>query len=268
MSDTPIDLSAYRDNDGPVDFTRHIFFTTLRLETADKIGTGFLYQPDSASSHRIYLITNKHVVEDGESVTLHMLSAFGDSPLYGEPIEFSAHRDRHEWIHHSSPDVDVAALPFEPVLAELAGVGKAPYFTTVGDWHPGNEDIGDYLWTEEVTFVGYPNGLYDDISLTPIVRRGISATPFQRNWRGSPAFLIDAYVIPGSSGSPVFVIHNGIFQNGPAVSPGTRLAFLGILGKGIGEDGVGDINVYHNLGIVYNWTTINDVVSLAERGGH
>jgi hypothetical protein len=58
---------------------------------------------------------------------------------------------------------------------------------------------------EEVLFVGYPNGVWDQINLMPILRRGITATPLMLNFEGRAEFLIDAAVYPGSSGSPVFM---------------------------------------------------------------
>ncbi|TFD74495.1 hypothetical protein E3T48_13320 [Cryobacterium fucosi] len=57
-----------------------------------------------------------------------------------------------------------------------------------------------------VTFIGYPNGLYDSASLLPIVRQGYAATAMNVDYEGKPTFLIDASVFPGSSGSPVFLV--------------------------------------------------------------
>jgi hypothetical protein len=55
------------------------------------------------------------------------------------------------------------------------------------------------------SFIGYPNGIYDEHNLLPIVRRGITATPPAADYEGKRQVLIDASVFPGSSGSPVFV---------------------------------------------------------------
>jgi hypothetical protein len=55
------------------------------------------------------------------------------------------------------------------------------------------------------SFIGYPNGIYDEHNLLPIVRRGITATPPAADYEGKRQVLIDASVFPGSSGSPIFV---------------------------------------------------------------
>ena len=56
-----------------------------------------------------------------------------------------------------------------------------------------------------VSFIGYPNSLYDPASFLPILRSGTISTHPMVDYEGRPQFLIDAQVFPGSSGSPVFV---------------------------------------------------------------
>jgi hypothetical protein len=83
---------------------------------------------------------------------------------------------------------------------------------------------------EEVVFIGYPNGLFDEKNYLPILRTGTTATPIAIDYQGVPAFLIDASVFPGSSGSPVFIANRGTYftRNG-SVAVGTRVICLGIL---------------------------------------
>lgn len=64
----------------------------------------------------------------------------------------------------------------------------------------------DFEPNKPVTFIGYPNGLYEFTSLLPIVRQGYAATAMHIDHGGKPTFLIDAFVFPGSSGSPVFLV--------------------------------------------------------------
>jgi len=52
------------------------------------------------------------------------------------------------------------------------------------------------------------------------------------DYLGLPAFLIDAAVFPGSSGSPVFLLDRGMYQNrtgGTVV--GSRVMLLGVLAQ-------------------------------------
>lgn len=79
--------------------------------------------------------------------------------------------------------------------------------------HEPGEDSGLFIdAVEEVTFIGYPNGIRDPHNLTPIVRRGITATPLELDYGMKPAFLVDGAVFGGSSGSPVFLISNGLYR--------------------------------------------------------
>jgi hypothetical protein len=83
---------------------------------------------------------------------------------------------------------------------------------------------------EEVVFIGYPNGLFDTMNYLPILRTGTTATPIAVDYRGAPAFLIDASVFPGSSGSPVFIANRGTyFTRGGNITVGTRVICLGVL---------------------------------------
>jgi len=41
---------------------------------------------------------------------------------------------------------------------------------------------------EDIYMVGYPNGIWDKLNNTPIVRRGISATPLNQKFEGTNRF--------------------------------------------------------------------------------
>jgi hypothetical protein len=94
------------------------------------------------------------------------------------------------------------------------------------------EDI-DLSSVEEVIMIGYPDGLWDDINNKPIIRRGITATHPFRDYKGLKEFMVDMACFPGSSGSPVFILSEGVFGNKHgAVFEGFRLKLLGILRAG------------------------------------
>lgn len=67
---------------------------------------------------------------------------------------------------------------------------------------------------ESVEFIGYPEGLYDSVNCLPIARRGMMATLGYIDYEGKPEFLIDATVLTGSSGSPVFMAQPRNARNG------------------------------------------------------
>jgi len=93
--------------------------------------------------------------------------------------------------------------------------------------------VADLAALEEVTFIGYPSGLYDEHNVTPITRKGITATPPWNDFQGQPAFLIDAGVFPGSSGSLVFIFNQGAYATRGGLTLGSRLLFMGVLTEAI-----------------------------------
>jgi hypothetical protein len=80
---------------------------------------------------------------------------------------------------------------------------------------------------EEVLFVGYPSGVWDQVNLMPILRRGTTATPIALDFEGRAEFLIDAAVYPGSSGSPVFVFQPEALR--PNVGARRKFLFAGVV---------------------------------------
>ncbi len=110
---------------------------------------------------------------------------------------------------------------------------------------PTPEQLEESDAVEEVVFIGYPNSIYDEVNLVPVVRRGITATPPQLDYGGKPRVLIDAAVFPGSSGSPVFVWNPvGLASSRPG-RPflGTTVYFLGVLASGFLQEQNGRIEM-------------------------
>jgi hypothetical protein len=122
---------------------------------------------------------------------------------------------------------------------------------------PTPQQTADMNAIEDVTFLGYPSGLVDEQNATPIVRRGITATPFSNDFQGRPEFLIDAGVYPGSSGSPVFLYNEGAYTGPSGVIVGSRLLFLGMITSTL-QRREGTNNIYLGLGSVLKSGTIRN----------
>lgn len=218
-----------------------LMFCTVRITTVGPggtgLGTGFLFHkvdPTDPTQAQVWVVTNKHVVDGATDATLHFMAAQpgGGAPVLGQEIPVTL--PAASFVGHSDPQVDVAMAPVGGLLQQLIAAGSPAYFQMVGESECAtNTSLEDeFEPIEPVTFIGYPNGLYDSASLLPIVRRGHSATSLSIDYEGKPIFLVDASVFPGSSGSPVFIVvppSGGDKFGNIMVGGGARVVFLGVV---------------------------------------
>lgn len=258
---------------------KELLFTTIhiRCNTAagSTSGTAFIFnaaegdQPETTP----VLVTNRHVVEGAHGGAIRLLGRQGDTVELGNPIEAVYSDFTGMWIGHPDPAVDVSAAFLGPTLNTIVAQGRAPFFKIVSaGLCPTEEDIDGFDAVEVVTFIGYPNGLYDTVNHTPIVRRGITATPIALDWNGTPAFLIDASVFPGSSGSPVFLVQDGIVRRGNNLSIGgpSKVHLLGVVSAVMLQPDTGQLVVanepkvqfrqFIDLGVVFKARAVQETV--------
>ena len=216
-----------------------LYFTTIRIQTPSSIGTGAIIEHNWGDNLKAkFLVTNKHVVQDSESGKL----TFTASPLrrnlvtpgpdLGKRVVVSVVGDAwKDWTVHPSDEIDVAALPLDDIWHHLHTEKEYPWCGVIPtSIFPGADDFEHIDAIEDILFVGYPSGIYDEINNLPIVRRGLTATPLHLDYEGKPAFLMDASIFPGSSGSPVFLYNSGMWSDrGKVAVAGNRIYFLGIL---------------------------------------
>jgi len=216
--------------------SEQLFFTTVWIEASNPgsttVGTGFVYAAETDAGTVHVLVTNKHVVEEATSIRVRMIEQRDGQPLLGHGTEMAVEGfGESGWVGHPDPAVDVAVLPFGQILTAMQENGAPAFFRSLSHENMASETFVEELDAiEEVTFIGYPNGLFDTVNYLPIARRGSTATPVGVDYQGKPAFLIDASVFPGSSGSPVFLMNRGMYQkrDGGTVVGG-RFACLGIV---------------------------------------
>jgi hypothetical protein len=214
-----------------------LLFTTTRIETTRKdgsisVGTGSIVHYKVQNKGDIFsLVTNKHVIKDTTEGNLLFNLTDKKVPLLGERYGVHISDFQNAWFGHSQEDIDVAVMPFSPVVNQLLQNGNYIYFKTIStSLIPTEEQTGLIDAIEDIIFIGYPNNIYDRTNLLPIVRKGTTATPFLIDYEGKPAFLIDASIFPGSSGSPVFLCNTGSYsQKGGGMVIGNRIFFLGIV---------------------------------------
>jgi S1-C subfamily serine protease len=260
---------------------KELLFSTVRIvkknSQGTSVGTGFLLSsPVSAGNSRIFLVTNKHVVEDAESLHLGFIARNDpeNSPNLGQRIDVDITTPHLVWIGHPDPKVDVALIQVSGIISQLHG--RIYYRSVPSSQMPVDGDGVFIDAVEEVVFIGYPDGRQDPKHLTPIIRRGTTATPIELDFGGAPTFLIDGSVFGGSSGSPVFLMNNGFYRAGPLeVRPGNRLVLVGVVAATFIRQnlwpviaGTGPhvrIAQELNLGVVYNAEAIRQTIAEYER---
>jgi hypothetical protein len=172
---------------------------------------------------KVFLVTNKHVLhpdpqlrKDATFIRMFLNIREQDGSVRGSSFQFPLRDGGHRlWREHPDQNVDVLAVDV----------------TSLINAHPAIENRGadfsyfalpDVLKAEEITegedvlIIGYPLGLYHSRTHSPLVRQGIIATKIGQRIQVRipqpsgvsrrveiPGFLIDAAILPGSSGSPV-----------------------------------------------------------------
>jgi len=223
---------------------KQLIYSTVRLEMIfrDKdvgSGTAFMYVDERESTQIAYLVTNKHVVHnaaEGQMIFTAMKPGTGQDGVSPEPIlghgivhTVSGNFDRL-WHGHPNKQVDIAVLPFDELHQQLLETKGRPCIVGISSSRvPSQEDIENLDAVEDVLIVGYPKGVMDSVNLNAIARLGVTATPYEYDYEGEPAFLVDASVFDGSSGSPIFFTSHGSTTR-LIVGP-SRDFLLGVLAK-------------------------------------
>lgn len=233
-----------------------LMHTTVRLECTLRdgrvsTGTGFFFSfPLDGDKHIPLIVTNKHVI-DGSSVGTFVLTkkdGNGD-PVVGEYEKVELGNFESLWMKHPDPNVDLAIFPIAPLLQEAEQQGVSVYVLPLGDnLIPTQQMLDDLSGIEDITMIGYPNGIWDVRNNMPIARRGITATSPKHDYNGLPIFVIDCACFPGSSGSPVLIFNQGGYTDakGNMHLGGGRVILLGVLYAGpqhVAEGEIRTINV-------------------------
>lgn len=198
-------------------------------------GTGFLYLFRKDEKEAPLLVTNKHVVDGAVVIglTFHVTADNNETPLPGPGRLISFPANHIPIIRHPDPTVDLAAIAILPIYEHAKKEGWQPFIKCLDKNNlPSAKMSSEFNALEEVIMVGYPTGIVDVANNYPIVRRGITSTPYKANYQGQRQFLADIPVYGGSSGSPIFVLNEGSWSAPDGLIVGTRFALIGVLYAG------------------------------------
>lgn len=213
-----------------------LFFTTVRIDAVAESGTtcsgtGFLFAHKVNEQTFPFVVTNKHVVAGMSSGTLTFLVRDGEKPKLGHGFRLTLKGWETMWFGHPVADIDIAICPFAPLEAHIKQQNSLDLFYrfVATEMIPSQAQMENLDALESVTFIGYPNGVWDNVNFLPIARKGTTASPIDVDFANTPHFLIDASVFGGSSGSPVFLVNQGMYTERGGTVIGSRLYFLGVV---------------------------------------
>ncbi|WP_421942432.1 S1 family peptidase [Pedobacter sp.] len=185
-----------------------------RTDTLDISGTGFYFYYSTPKGYFPVIVSNKHLINGMNKQILQFKHADSiGNPLVGLSENVILQNPETKWMLHPDSDVDLAILPIGGLLNNFKSKNISIYFKGFDETLIPNDSTKKSLMAiEEVLMIGYPFGLRDDINDLPVVRRGLTATPFDKDFNGKKIFLCDIPVYPGSSGSPVLIYNPTSFS--------------------------------------------------------
>ena len=217
----------------PECLSEQLLFNTVRLTTADEsCGTGFFFRFVVEERQYLTIVTNKHVVNDNqeEEATFFVHLAEDDGTTkYSSKVTYKPH-----WYFHPRHDLCFCfAGPLSRAVKQATG---KEVFCIANDMSilATDEKLNNLRALEEVTMVGYPIALWDEANNLPIFRKGYTASHPALDFNEPGVGLVDMACFPGSSGSPVFVLNEGAYQDkrGTLYAAQSRLILLGVLYAG------------------------------------
>lgn len=233
-----------------------LMHTTVRLEC--QLGTGvistgtgffFTFRIDK-SNHIPVIVTNKHVINGSVKGLFVLTKATTEGqPTIGSYEKIILDEFEKLWIKHPDPNVDLAVFPMAP-LFRRAEEQKIRFFSPPIEESniPTRTQLENLSGLEDITMIGYPNGIWDEKNNMPIIRKGVTATSPKYDYNGLPCFVIDCACFPGSSGSPVLIFNQGGYTDarGNTYMGANRVILLGALFAGpqhVAEGEIKTINI-------------------------
>jgi len=197
--------------------------------------TAFFFQYKTLNNKRVnVLVTNRHFVENVDNISklnfaLTSLNIEVEVKVHFTDDTHAPSRHKVDWFLH--PTEDLAFCFWNPIsqLIEKNNGKKIYCIYLNNDFIPNQSELNDLRALENVVMIGYASGLYDKFNNLPLLRTGSTSSHPAFNFNGKNHGLVDMTCIPGSSGSPIFILNEGLYStkiNGAMT--GDQVYFLGV----------------------------------------
>lgn len=172
-------------------------------EKIEWVASGFLYGDlIEKNKYKIFLVTNRHVLEDHEIVYLRFNPEAAERAREYELV-LKESNGTLNWFAHPDHNVDVAIIP---IVASILREQKIRFAWFYSDKHVMDRTKANELGLTEgdgIFVLGFPMGLVGEERNFVIVRQGCIARIRDTLAGTSKEFLVDSTVFPGNSGGPV-----------------------------------------------------------------
>jgi hypothetical protein len=195
-----------------------VYIQNLSTEVS---GTGFLiYRKISKESGKAFLVSNKHILNpkpldkssktSKKAIAKVTLTRKEDDKISIESIGVVLRDSKgNEYVKgHSNKEIDVAALDFTKYIAKEREIRPELMVGLIPEDRLATKEILEKYYIsigDRIVILGYPLNLVAGGHAIPIARSGAISSYPTEPFQGLPIILIDANMIRGSSGSPVFI---------------------------------------------------------------
>ncbi len=166
------------------------------------IGTGFLVFKKMNDNNEgfLFLVTNKHVIENKNDVVIRLV--LKDGTVSNEIIKVQDDKKKL-YYQHSNEKIDIAVFILNGNKI-VKNFDKIRCFNIDTNSYTSEEyiDNGGFEGSD-VFMLGFPLGLIEEYSITPICRKGCIARMNNFDICNNYSFILDIQNFPGNSGSPI-----------------------------------------------------------------
>lgn len=187
----------------PKFFTEAVISVGIRYDEQIKwIGTGFfIVKPLGEDKFQPFMVTNRHVIAGLNAVVIRLKERnTGILKIIDMPIK---ENEKELYSVHENKDIDIAVVLLNGNFItennlQFSAFNIEEHALTSSELVKQGGDEGSYVY-----MLGFPMGLVNVDSNTPICRGGCIARIDEKEIDKTKRFLLDIQNFPGNSGSPI-----------------------------------------------------------------
>jgi hypothetical protein len=177
-------------------------------EQTNWTGTGFIVgrffeMLEGKKSYKLFLVTNKHVLQDKNDIVIRFSDA-EHKKIIDYPITL-IREGKRIWHGHPAEEVDVASFFINHEMLQNDSAAFSCF--SLDENAVGIDEMKDMGVYEgdAVNVLGFPMGIVSDQAMYVIARYGIISRIRDVLNGQETSFLIDSNIFPGNSGGPVII---------------------------------------------------------------